>query len=357
MEEIKNSSTEREQRDQREQREQIEAQLLQIVDTENKSWTTVYRLLSKVKNDGLYAPDFKSFTAWIRSFSKKAKTHESRLWQYLNAGKYYEEYSENAAKRGIEVPKLEEAQISPDNVDLIKKISRNNPEKGSADYLMERTLAKEVGRTELTQAWALVKAECEKNGISPIKKSRHDITPETKTEQNLEAENTTGETRNLTAADIVLALSKSSSWFNHLQAENKKQRCREQKYKILTEVAVRTGGTTRSARQIDALAVENYSVQYPDELKLRGVEIKVAKNDLLGDKKMSEYTDFVDYFYIAVPENLVEDARAVCLPEWGILAISFSSNTSYSIRVVQEAKQLDAVMRAKTLAQALFNII
>ena len=51
--------------------------------------------------------------------------------------------------------------------------------------------------------------------------------------------------------------------------------------------------------KIDVLIAETITETERDHVTLRGIEIKVNLNDLKSDHKMAEYTDFVDYFYIA----------------------------------------------------------
>jgi hypothetical protein len=42
----------------------------------------------------------------------------------------------------------------------------------------------------------------------------------------------------------------------------------------------------------------------PDELILHGIEIKVSESDLQKDSKYTEYKDFVNYLWLAVPVEL-----------------------------------------------------
>jgi hypothetical protein len=39
-----------------------------------------------------------------------------------------------------------------------------------------------------------------------------------------------------------------------------------------------------------------------------GIEVKVTKSDLLGDEKIEDYLGWTDYFFVAVPDNLVRSA-------------------------------------------------
>ena len=91
------------------------------------------------------------------------------------------------------------------------------------------------------------------------------------------------------------------------------------------------------------------------EVRIVGVEIKVAKADLLADHKMAEYVDFVDRFYIAVPEDpqMIDAAQAVRLPSWGILAVDQAG----TVREVEPAGELTAVMRFETLTSVVRKLL
>lgn len=84
------------------------------------------------------------------------------------------------------------------------------------------------------------------------------------------------------------------------------------KYKVFTEFGVDSPGT-RNARRIDALVAETLTTEHPRQIKLHGIEIKVSRSDLLHDEKMAEYTQYVDDFWIAIPQYLVDDAVALAL--------------------------------------------
>jgi hypothetical protein len=56
-----------------------------------------------------------------------------------------------------------------------------------------------------------------------------------------------------------------------------------------------------AARRLDVVGVGSNG-------NLAGIEVKVSKQDLLGDKKMHLYRRWVDRFYIAVPAELEEVA-------------------------------------------------
>ena len=141
--------------------------------------------------------------------------------------------------------------------------------------------------------------------------------------------------KKITAIDIVAALEINRDWIG----EAVEKQGRVPKYKVFTEFGIDSPGT-RNARRIDALVAETVTTGHARRVQLHGIEIKVSRSDLLHDEKMAEYTQYVDDFWIAIPQYLVDDAVALALPEWGIMTIdkdqlevvrSASKNTEYGI--------------------------
>ena len=120
----------------------------------------------------------------------------------------------------------------------------------------------------------------------------------------------------------------------------------------MTEFAVQTG-TSHHARRIDALVLENMTPNEPGKISIHGIEIKVDKSDLLNDHKMQEYLDFVDFFWIAVPELLVDEAQSVIADGWGILTI----DNDKKINVAVFAKKRKAICREQTLESAINKLL
>ena len=116
--------------------------------------------------------------------------------------------------------------------------------------------------------------------------------------------------------DIMAAL----EIYRHWIGEPIEKQGRVPKYKVFGEFAVDSPGT-RNARRIDALVAETITAKYPRQIKLHGIEIKVSRSDLEHDDKMAEYTQYVDCFWIAIPPHLVDDAKDLAMPCWGILSV------------------------------------
>lgn len=101
--------------------------------------------------------------------------------------------------------------------------------------------------------------------------------------------------------------------------------------------------------------LETKEIILPNPVNLIGVEIKVDINDLKNDCKMQEYTDFVDQFYLAVPdeEDIVNSALSIKLDSWGLLTVSKDGQT----KVLQTADKLSAIMRDNTLNNLILKLL
>lgn len=360
----------------------IEKELDQLISDDKKSWIKIYKLLETVETQRLYTTNYRSFTAWINSLSTKLKIHVSVLWSRKKAGKIYSEYLSRAHAAGRSVTTLDDTaapSIPPESINYIDKIAGSNT--AVADDLMDKLLNGNLSRNQLKSAWETVKAGRAATGIKP-RVNAHDAYKDAVSDAT-----STNNEKQITAADIVLALTTSSEWLSHIDSSTdnsdftdaatsspvitnhlpdhlyRPDRCTTPKYRVMPEFAVRTG-TSHFARRIDALVLENHTIeQLRDknyELHLHAVEIKVDRHDLLGDHKMQEYCDFADFFWIAVPAVLEEDARSILAPRWGLLVITDDADSkrfSRSVRVAEKAKMSSGVMRDQTLSTALIKLL
>lgn len=352
----------------------IEKELDQLISDDKKSWIKIYKLLETVEAQRLYATNYRSFTAWINSLSAKLKIHVSVLWSRKKAGKFYSEYLSRAHAAGRSVTTLDDTaapSIPPESINYIDKIAGNNT--AVADDLMDKLLNGDLSRNQLKSAWETIKAGHAAAGIKP-RVNAHDAHKAAVSDAT-----GTNDEKQITAADIVLALTTSSEWLSHIgigtdaaaaaspvipnHRSERPDRRVTPKYRVMPEFAVRPG-TSHFARRIDALVLENHTVeQLRDknyDLHLHAIEIKVDRHDLLGDHKMQEYCDFSDFFWVAVPASLEADARSILAPGWGLLVITDDADSkrfSRSVRVAEKAKKSSGIMRDQTLSTALIKLL
>lgn len=337
-----------EQKDQTDLR-QIEAELTDVLDKEKRNWTKIYELMSRVEHEKLYEQkeNCKSFTQWVNVLAKDLHVHASGLWAKLKAGRTYAAYAERAEKRGLIAQRAEDVAVSVDTINLCATIAGKNEER--QDSLLDRAIRGELSRQDLREAARAKSAE------SARKYEKHE-----KELSNSEKEEVqdSEEQQRITAADIIVAL-KSSSWIEYVEKSFERDEYITKVRKLYAEFPVYTG-TSRSARRMDAVILENISARERDEIVIRGVEIKVSVSDLMHDEKMTEYTDFCDLFYIAIPagdDELKRAVQAVMLPEWGLIEVSEGEENVYNYvaEVTIPAKKKQGVLRDRTLSTALIR--
>lgn len=330
----------------------IEGQLGQYLAADKKNWIQTYLLMSEVQDKELYIVNYRSYTKWVNHLADSLSIHVSTLWSRLKAGKNYAEYAARAAEHGRTVPKIEEIDVSPDSLNLCAKVAGKNAVE--MDKLVDQVVAGDLTRDNLRQA-----AKARKAAGEFVARSRFDC---------VQAKDRTEMEEKITAADIILAL-QSSSWLFSQSTDNPiwekvitdpresvKKTYIKEKYRVFEEFAI-DPGTSRHSRRLDALIAENISVPLhaDNPVNLIGVEIKVDINDLKNDCKMQEYTDFVDQFYLAVPdeEDIVNTALSIKLDTWGLIIVSKDGQ----IKVLQTADKLSAIMRDKTLNNLILKLL
>lgn len=288
----------------------IEKEIQTVIEADKASWIRIYQLMSEVESEKLYENTYSSYTQWVNKIAENMHIHVSLLWRRKKAGAFYNEYLKRMQARGKEVSFNDLEHVSPDNLVLAERIAGNNT--AVADQLIEKIQQGELKRKDLSSALAAAKrCRAEKGIPDPI--NGYDKKKQQKTS---EVSGTKPDQKKITALDITAAL----EIYRHWIGEPVEKQGRAPKYKVFTEFGVDSPGT-RNARRIDALVAETLTTKHPRQIKLHGIEIKVSRSDLEHDDKMSEYTQYIDYFWIAVPPYLITDAKNLTLPEWGILAV------------------------------------
>lgn len=288
----------------------IEKEIQTVIEADKASWIRIYQLMSEVESEKLYENTYSSYTQWVNKIAENMHIHVSLLWRRKKAGAFYSEYLKRMQARGKEVSFNDLEHVSPDNLVLAERIAGNNT--AVADQLIEKIQQGELKRKDLSSALAAAKrCRAEKGIPDPI--NGYDKKKQQKTS---EVSGTKPDQKKITALDITAAL----EIYRHWIGEPVEKQGRVPKYKVFTEFGVDSPGT-RNARRIDALVAETLTTEHPRQIKLHGIEIKVSRSDLEHDNKMSEYTQYIDYFWIAVPPYLITDAKNLTLPEWGILAV------------------------------------
>lgn len=327
----------------------IENQLKKLVEQDKNSWAKFYLLMKKVEDEELYKElDFKSFTAWLKDFAMKNKIHESVLWNKKKAGKVYESYMKTKQDQGVEVAPIEQANVGVDSLVLLDKISKKNADLGAE--LTEKAVNKEITRADLRNAYKTIRGDLKKDtGNKVIEKDK--VLKENGNDDTIKAEPKEENTANVTATNMVMALNNHTWLGKKEEVTGFKGRFVERKYRALTEFPVYPG-TTKKSRRIDVLVAENIKAKEHYNINLHGIEIKVAKWDFLNDTKYTEYAEFVDRLWIAIPESLLDVCTENTPKGVGILIFKDGK-----IEIEREAKKIKPDRKQEALTTLALKLL
>lgn len=326
----------------------IEKELNELVERDRQNWSAFYLLLKKVEEYELWKSKHRTFTAWVKHFANTNKIQESVLWNRKKAGEIYQKYYAKKIENKENVADIQVVDIAQDSLILIEKIARKDPE--LQKELIDKAINKELKKKDLQEAYRIVKAkkDAEKQLKEELKKDDISKEEKEKIEENIKELKVSG----ITALDIVEAL-KSYSWLYKGSKEVRKRFTdfyHQDKYKVFAEFPV-YAGTTRNSRRIDALVCENLTEERW-KLNLHAIEIKVSKSDLINDHKYTEYAEFTDFIWLAIPEELVETAKETKLDKCGILVIK-----NNKVQVIEQAQRLDCIRREECLSRLALKLL
>lgn len=326
----------------------IEKELNVLVEKDRQNWSGFYLLLKRVEDAKLWEGHYNSFTAWIKHFANANKIQESVLWNRKKAGEIYQNYYARKLQKQEKVADIQTVDIAQDTLILIEKIARKDQQ--LQEELTDKAINKELKKKDLQEAYRIIKAK--KDAEKELKTQLEANKDISQNEKEKILENIKDlKTATLTAIDVVNAL-KKNDWLDVKKEGRKsfKDFYEQDKYKVFTEFPV-FAGTTRNSRRIDALICENLTEERW-KLNLHAVEIKVSKSDLINDHKYTEYADFTDFIWLAIPEELVADARETKLDKCGILVIKDGK-----VQVIEQAKKLDAIRREECLSRLALKLL
>lgn len=336
---------------------QVESELTTLLSNDKRSWTEIYLLLKEVQDEALYEPSFSSFTQWVKAFSMDNHIHESILWNRMKAGKVYASYKNIKEQKGENVPDISDISVSPDSLVLLDKIQKANP--NIASELTEKVMQNELSRADLREAYKNIK---ESKGIKKVSTNPHSKSwAESERKEEIKKDKEQLPTiKNIKAEDIVYCLSKGVDWYTkpkeRMFTKFKSKGQYEPVYKAIPEFAVYTGTSTLS-RRIDCLCVENHSTSNLWEVHLHGIEIKVDKHDLINDHKFTEYAEFVDYLWIAIPHTLVDVAKTNIPKQIGIVTFEYNEEQKLVPKIERTATKVNPQQRETTLASLVIRNI
>lgn len=321
-----------------EQLASVENELTIYIADEKDDWLKVYELMERVKDQELFkARDLKSFTAWVSYLANNLAVGTSSIWRRYKAGRTFKEYAERTNFKPDE-----KINVSYDTVASIETLAGRDSKK--LDSFMDKAIAGKITREDVRKALR------EKRKTSKIPKTRHD---------RIKANERT-ETSTVTAADIVLELNRYY-WLSSMTKEPIRinNPIKTYLYSLETELGVATG-TANHKRRFDGVVFENLTINSTDNygVNIYGVEIKVNKYDLMNDCKMQEYTNFVDYFLIAIPNDseMINIAREIKLPEWGIMTFN-ETKEDQKLKILDKPSKLKPIFKDQILENEILRLL
>lgn len=319
----------------------IEDEIERILIKDKRSWVRLFELIREVEIGGLWKSEHKSFTRWIRHLAYESGVTESLIWKRKKAGQIYYDYQKRAKKKGFIVPRIEDVEVSPDNFELVEKISQGN--KDVKDDLMGKVLQRELKRSDLVNAWKSVKTIRQNEEGSIIKKNGHTEIGHSKKENKLA----------LSVADIAISLTYSSwlSNFSYFDSDTLMNSSQKIIYKLLPAFSFYSSLTDRS-HTIDFLLLENH-ISKPNQLNLHSIEVLLSEEELQKSFNSKQYQKHMNYLWIAIPSILIEEIGPLISEDYGIIEIGIEK-----IAIIwRPAKLKISSNKLDILQKALINVL
>ena len=294
----------------------IEEEIEKILIKDKRSWVRLFELIREVEMNTLWKPEHLSFTRWIRHLAYESGVTESLIWKRKKAGEIYSDYQTRAKKKGLSVPRIEDVDVSPDNFELVEKISQGN--KDIKDDLMDKVLHRELKRSELLSAWKSVKTIRQNDPGSIVKKNSHSEVGCSEKEKELA----------LSVSDIAISLT-YSSWLDNFSDSNINSlttHSQRKVYKLLPNFSFYSSLSNRS-HTIDFLVIENYTSK-PHQLNLHSIEVILTEEDLHRSFNSRQYQKHMNYLWIAIPSQLLEEIGPLISEDYGIIEIGMERVTT-----------------------------
>lgn len=133
---------------------QIEKELDSVEKGDVPTWGQLFLLLDSIDQSRYWLKGAKSFTGWIEMNAPALHTKPAMLWRILSAGRFVRKVAERLKIIGIEIPSFDVLpdSVSPENVELLSKLSRVMPDETFADFA-RKVFTGDAKRSELRGAW------------------------------------------------------------------------------------------------------------------------------------------------------------------------------------------------------------
>ena len=308
----------------------VEKELEDIFATDRRGWVKMYRLLDIVDKKNLWRREYTSFSEWLRDYAKRKNISASLLWHRRQAGRFYDNFISRANIAGITEPQLEDVDVPVDSLNIAERIAGKSD--FAADELIHKIINRELTRQDLFSIWRNVKAE---------KYAREKAYREWR-----EPPAYASDVARIQTQDIILSLMKDYWLPDAIFEENARLAIKDTNYVALGfngrirpmyRTAADFGVFNRAIEEdtnIDLMIAENCTIDAEDKgyrLNLHAIEVKVDKKDFLSVKEMDMYRLYADYCWLAVPEEICQDALEFVPDDWGVIVSD--GNKAYAAKI------------------------
>lgn len=251
-------------------------EVLETLGTESKSWVTIATLLLRVEQTEFWRQSHSSFSAWLSDTAKSLGVKNSLLWRYRRAAIFYNKFhSDNIIPKALCLPDLKHLQASPDNIDLLEKLSRVLPDRELIPLVID-VVSKQVGRRELLEKWQALREvlggrTARGKGVLTPRVAQKDMDFGSYLEDKV--------------LSIIQAIGPSWMGIEHAS-----------RYQILRTSSYRFLGPYK----VDAIAIVQKNDS--DNVEFHGIDIKAGLIELSLDARHLPNEAFFDYVWITLTE-------------------------------------------------------
>lgn len=298
----------------------------------NVGWPIISYLLLSVEHHQIWHADSKSFTAWVKTFSREIKKQESSCWRYLAAAKYYLQLKEVFNNKGIDSPFITalSENVSAENIEILEKLQRVMPDEQFLVYAL-RTIKNNVKRQELRQLWSIYRPLLEGRTargqkVSPI------ININDRYQFDSQAE----------AVGITSLIKSDGAWAKKKSSDI---------YKTFREIKLPINISGKSFTFVPDLFVLTGSRESND-LFIHVVEYTSLINNQRKVEKLIAVSRKVNFTWIMYPSHLNIEVESLLPKEFGLIAL-----LGHESFVVHREASYTAIEQTCVLKKILFNII
>lgn len=118
------------------------------------TWPAYALLMLSVEYQRYWELDNKSFSGWLKYFSKISGKSISSCWRFMSSAKFYDELSRNLTIDGKQCPRIGvlNESVSPENLEILSKLEAVLP-KSDFVKLAWRVIENDVTRKEVREIW------------------------------------------------------------------------------------------------------------------------------------------------------------------------------------------------------------